>query len=735
MVGTLHISRLARSQGSAHIPPLVEVDGPLPEGAERIQLLEGTEYVYSLEVPQDGSLTTDPPELFSPDTVEGRRGRLKTGLSTGTVPAAVFRGGLEIGRCAFEVRSRKLDYEEHYRWMMRDIAGEMTDLVMERFAPSLQQFQIDDARDAETLYQRFAFLKGLLLGEELQASLAQVVRRPYVAWQEFSEERPIGRARRPSAALAQQIARGGRRVPWTVENALLGSLPAIIEVGRTDVQVDNPPNQFVKFALKHWRHLVALVGDALENSAQSPAVIRGRREVTEVAAHLDELLSNAMFRDVGQLSTFPVGNQVLQKRVGYREIYRAFIEFELAAQLTWQGGEDVYGAGQRNVATLYEYWTFLELAKVVGRLCDVPLDSSQLVQRTQDGLGVSLRSGRHVQLQGHITRYGRPIAVELHFNRTFRGTTNDESWTVEMRPDCSLHLTPKGVAGSTEDVWLHFDAKYRIDRLVDLLGEDSVSDEGGASGALRRPLREDLLKMHAYRDAIERSNGAYIMYPGDEERRYLAYHEILPGLGAFPLVPVSTGESHGSDALATFLDDVIGHLARQSSQDERTRFWMHQIHRKEPVPAHPRWAPFLDAPPGDTPVLLGFVKSDAHYAWIRQQGRYNIRASGPRGRIGLSGEELGARLVVLYREFTAPEIWEVTGEPELVLREKMLRLGYPDPRTEAYFCLPVGPMGDQAEAWTSALGDLNVVRQALASDALPGAPVACTWQQLLESIA
>ena len=33
----------------------------------------------------------------------------------------------------------------------------------------------------------------------------------------------------------------------------------------------------------------------------------------------------------------------------------------MAGLLKWEGGENVYGAGMRNVSTLYEYWLFFEL--------------------------------------------------------------------------------------------------------------------------------------------------------------------------------------------------------------------------------------------------------------------------------------------------------------------------------------------------------------------------------------
>ncbi len=46
------------------------------------------------------------------------------------------------------------------------------------------------------------------------------------------------------------------------------------------------------------------------------------------------------------------------------------------------------------------------------------------------------------------------------------------------------------------------------------------------------------LKMHAYRDAIRRTAGAYVLYPGDDQpKTKKGFHEIIPGLGAFAIRP------------------------------------------------------------------------------------------------------------------------------------------------------------------------------------------------------
>ena len=53
--------------------------------------------------------------------------------------------------------------------------------------------------------------------------------------------------------------------------------------------------------------------------------------------------------------------------------------------------------------------------------------------------------------------------------------------------------------------------------------------------------------MHAYRDAIRRTAGAYVLYPGNdgddkrfEEFDHRGFHEVLPGLGAFAIRPKPT---------------------------------------------------------------------------------------------------------------------------------------------------------------------------------------------------
>ena len=89
-----------------------------------------------------------------------------------------------------------------------------------------------------------------------------------------------------------------------------------------------------------------------------------------------------------------------------------------------------------------------------------------------------------------------------------------------MRPDFTLSFWPDGYdldeAESQElAVHIHFDAKYRVENIPELFGdEDDNLSEEKAQEKRGNYKRADLLKMHAYRDAIRRSEGAYILYPG-----------------------------------------------------------------------------------------------------------------------------------------------------------------------------------------------------------------------------
>jgi predicted component of viral defense system (DUF524 family) len=702
-------------------------------GEPAFEVVEGCEYRFEWSaMPADqGRGTTEPEELFEPDDLTGRTGRLRPRLSTGTVDALLRIEGATLVSFSFEVRSKKLDYKSEYRWMLRDVAEHMTELVMHRFAASRMVFEVDESRDAETLYEQFEFLRAALQGDRLRQAFARIVQTPHVSWDVSSELVPASRGIKASADATKRLARGGVLRVSITHIPGLSSIPEQVLSTRTEQTVDTVPNRFVLYALEHWEGMLWRLADALARKNESAVVLRARREVRDVIEDLSEMLRAPLFTRVGRLHHFPSANQVLQKREAYRDFYKTFIEFELAAMLTWRTHDTRYRAGQRDVAELYEFWTFLQVGAIVGDLIAKPFLLGPLLTASPDGLAINLRSGQESVVEGGLVRAGRHLHVALYFNRTFGANSAEgHSWTRPMRPDITLSITPSDMHGAEpEPTHIHFDAKYRIQALEEIFGgaTEVVDANAGPSDATAAVTvrRDDLLKMHAYRDAIRRTAGAYVLYPGSagKSEEFREYHELLPGLGAFVLRPTQDGVVSGATAVRTFINQVLDQAALRFTQHERSRHWLSEVYGPERV----RGA-YLE-PPDQASVLLGFVKNKEHWAWIRRTRTYNVRTLPRTGGVPRDSALLQSQLLLLYCPDSGDvELFRIIGEAELASAQAMAQTSYPQPQGD-YWCVQISPLGHWE--WTEGVTAQAVNKHVMERTGVRGLPTLADWRSVL----
>ena len=158
------------------------------------------------------------------------------------------------------------------------------------------------------------------------------------------------------------LARAPRRSPLPDAHPLakvIASLPERISIYRNVQSEDTPENRFIKFALQTFVAFLNRMRLQLE-VVGSASDVRLRNEIAVLENQLESTLAADVFRGVSEPDRLPLGSTVLQRKEGYREVYQAWLKFDMAARLVWHGGDDVYGAGQRDVATLYEYWAFFK---------------------------------------------------------------------------------------------------------------------------------------------------------------------------------------------------------------------------------------------------------------------------------------------------------------------------------------------------------------------------------------
>lgn len=682
---------------------LFEEEDAVDYGESRWQLLEGCSYEYELVSDNENIyqfLEENEIVRFSHSPRHPNTGTLKTGIYVGslTLPIRDIELDCEIAKVELEIQSVKAEYRTDYRKMLEDITTYYTDLVLMQGSPVTQKLEIDNDTPQQTLYQRYAFVRSIVESTAFQEAIHKIIASPVRKWEETSMERNVSNVKRLSRKNMHQIATSKDRIP--VHNAVdiglphgLNSVPRTLTVAYKRDTLDNQENRFVKFVLRSFCSFCSELHD------KKKANDRLKAEINKTMDVLNGHLSMLFFKQISMPSQLNLNSPVLQRKEGYREILQAWLMFDLAAKLSWRGGDNVYEAGKRNVAVLYEYWVFFKLLEVISRVFKIdPVSINKLVKTDADRINLEIQQGKMTMIEGLYDTDRRKFNVRFYYNRTFAHTHEDEdldkagSWTMNMRPDYTLSIWPGEISmeqAEREDliVHIHFDAKYRVNK-IDLGEEDSMSEDQLSEALLNEKKeqekgiykRADLLKMHAYKDAIRRTSGAYILYPGTIEHHLKGFHEIIPGLGAFCLTPSNCDEELLS--LQIFLLKIIGHMHDRTSQRERMAYYTNMVYNtpsklvqeQMPEPAGEN----RDFLPDETWVVMGYVKNEKHLEWIRKTGLYNFRTGTQKGSLRLSRNLVSSRYLLLHAHGESIKFVRLADEgPRVFRRSDLLRLGYP----------------------------------------------------------
>ena len=694
----------------------------------RWQIREACEYEYELPDGQRFAKGGKIHPVVSESERKPNEGRIRPGNYVGRLKLDVVScaDGSPIGFVELESTSVKMEYRADYRRMLTDLAEKSAELLMSSEEFVFQKYEVDYSADAETLYQQFAFAKSLIVSDNFDAAIAKICSSPIRAMRSEMEPVSITRLRRLTSRDARRFISSNNRVnlphghPFAMRTGI-SSVPCTMPSDVRKETADVPENRFVKFVLEGFLDFLRDISILPQASSSL------REEASALADTLEYRLNDPLFRELSRLDRMPLSSPALQRREGYREILRAWLMFESAAKLAWSGGEDVYDGGKRNVATLYEYWAFFKLLDIVSDVFDMEKkDLDQLIVRDKGRLELSLRQGKSMVFRGRYTPGdgSRELKVQFTYNKTFRYVDNIEcqgSWTVDMRPDYTLSIWPWPYA-RIEDaekidavVHIHFDAKYKIDKFLEIFGNTPSGTQGSeaADAALNRIRDEeargeykrgDLLKMHSYNDAIRRTYGSYILYPGDKDDPKRRYREIIPGIGAFKLRP-GNDEPDGAGAIKTFIRKVTISLQNRLTQRERMSIYGYRVHKDMSV-ALPMAARSISLPvtnsrgelfvPADEPVLIGYFHA-GNLEWIKKNG-YNFRVGLKNGALGLGYEELKADYLLLHSESTVTNLlFRIDKEkpPKLMSKSDLIHLGYPStPSGDEYLLLKLLEIND-----------------------------------------
>lgn len=367
---------------------------------------------------------------------------------------------------------------------------------------------------------------------------------------------------------------------------------------RKTITYDTLENRFVKWMMERLTHklsdLEAKISSQLgryERRTDEELLLKINRMQGTLKAYLNKPFWRAISR-----ADRSVTSMVIQRKVGYRDTYKIYLVVTRGLLL---GGE-VFKMSVKDVATLYEYWTYLKMGQIL-RNKYVP-QYQDVVKVRHGALFVDLdQTSKAKQVFTH-PHTGEQIVLSFQKRE---GSTP----TVTQKPDIMLEVEKRHSSNRYHYV---FDAKYRIDFG---LGTSEAEEVG--------PLEEDINTMHRYRDALVKKHderdsyerysfGAYVLFPWNDEQAYLdhPFYKSIDevNIGGLPFLPNST----------VLVETLVERLVESNPEDLQEEGVL-------PTGAWTHWESSLDQK-----VLVGTVRTSTDYREYKSRKYFELDASSLR---------------------------------------------------------------------------------------------------------
>lgn len=363
---------------------------------------------------------------------------------------------------------------------------------------------------------------------------------------------------------------------------------------KKELTYDTTENRYVKWIMERLIHKLIDLLEAIKNQNK-----RWKEEPDPVLIDIVEQMEKVLTKRVNSLFWKRIGrldrsvlSLVLQMAPGYRDAFQIYLT--VSKRLMLQG--KLYQMSVKDVATLYEYWTFLKLGQILGS--KYKMIRQDIVQVNREGLFVNLEANR---LAKRV--YKHPITNEeiILTYQKYEGNLP----TIPQKPDTMLSIEKKGKDYTFNYI---FDAKYRIDYAQDGSFYNTRYKSPG-------PMEDDINTMHRYRDSIVVANngpyertafGAYVLFPWSFEDLYQHHHFYKSinevNIGGLPFLPNAT----------SLVERFIERLIEKSPEEIQAEGIL-------PRGSLSEWNSSIEEK-----VLVGLVANEREYDNFIKEGFYHI---------------------------------------------------------------------------------------------------------------
>lgn len=502
-----------------------------------------------------------------------------------------------ILKVTLEIFPTKLDYKEDYKKLLEEVNDEIYNLAFHFIRKTYLGASLKS--EANPSKAEFYRLISKHFRQFIQA-LQRIEQQPHRQLQ-TTHEKVRGDQLRKLDSTSRSYLRKRANLFVEVKNGIVLEQKQVMPLEglriKKEVTNDTLENRYVKWLIERLIHKLTDLLDSIQKENKrwkgnpNPEIIE---QIEDMRKRLEGKLKHAFWKSIGPLKR-SIMSLVLQMAPGYRDAFQIYLTVSKGLML--QG--KLYQMSVKDVATLYEYWTFLKLGQILGR--KYKMISQDIVKVNWDGLFVNLEEN---QSASRIFRH--PVTDEkivLTYQKRERNLP-----TVNQIPDTVLSIAKKGRNYTFNYI---FDAKYRIDYAQEGGYYYSRYDKPG-------PMEDDINTMHRYRDSIVAANhgpyertafGAYVLFPWTFEELYQEHHFYKSinevNIGGLPFLPNAT----------TMVERFVERLIEKSPEE---------IQREGILPRGTleEWQSSLDEK-----VLVGLVSSEEEYVRFIQEGYYEISHS------------------------------------------------------------------------------------------------------------
>lgn len=458
-----------------------------------------------------------------------------------------------IFRLNAEVFPQKMDYKSDYKAMMEDISSIIQSLAFDALKDTFRKTRAKITGHT-TQHEWWSILD--VLFDNLIIHLSVIRSQPRHEIRSHENVLQVEKVRQASKRTVDWMRKNtlysnkaGKGLKIGNDNYFTHSLS-----GKKHITYDTYENRFVVWAVKSIIDQLGKYYQYIHKNADTEAYADLLHKIKKYQGRLQSVLHQHPFNEAGAFEKRAHFSASLTRGAGYRDFMYVYLMLTRGLEIV---NNDIFKIEQKDISTLYEYWCFLMLVKLLKEQNGSAISFQDLIQVSAGRFKVTLKKDEESKVQ--FTKSDTNEVTTIYFNKEYK-SDGRRIFTYNQRPDYSIEFGKKGFE---KPFWYLFDAKYRFE-------ENTESEKNDFN------VPQDAIgQLHRYRDAILHSEpvsatyrsamknlGGIILYPyplPEETFKSNAYYKSISNvnIGAMPFLPSKTS------LVNNFLNTLINKSAEE----------------------------------------------------------------------------------------------------------------------------------------------------------------------------